>query len=85
MIGRLSLDLSVRQKFKVGDPQYNVNFLHRCLYENETGDPSNVESGFLKGSLLLKVRRPYNESVTCMLICLTDIQAHIYFTVLRGL
>ena len=53
-----TLGPSVRRKFKAGDSQYDINrsFFHRCLYDNETGDPTNIESGFLKGPLLLKVR-----------------------------
>lgn len=43
---------------------YDINrsFFHRCFYSNETGDPNNVESGFLKGRLLLKVCRFHADS-----------------------
>ena len=61
---------SVRRGFKAGDSKYDINrsFFHRCLYNNEIGDPSNVESGFLKGPLLLKVCGFHNDSTTGTLI-----------------
>ncbi|KIY51866.1 hypothetical protein FISHEDRAFT_70362 [Fistulina hepatica ATCC 64428] len=33
---------------------YRLNFFCRVLYQNETGDPTNVEAGFLQGALLVK-------------------------------
>jgi hypothetical protein len=36
----------------------------QCLYEWEKGDPEDVEKGFLKSTLLVKVRAPPN-----MLLC----------------
>ena len=31
------------------------DFWLRCLYEGEKGNPADVEEGFLKGELLVKV------------------------------
>jgi hypothetical protein len=51
------------KKFKAGDTEYDINrsFFHRCLHEDENGDPNNIERGSLKGPLLLKVPDPHSE------------------------
>ena len=57
---------SVRAKIRdeVDGYSASANFWLRCLYEGEQGDPEDVEKGFLKGQLLVKVI-----IVTFTLIC----------------
>lgn len=38
------------------------NYWLRCLYDGEKGDPEDVEKGFLKSTLLVKVREPLSYS-----------------------
>ena len=49
---------SVRAKIQDGVDNHNTfdDYWIRCLYEGEQGDPEDVEKGFLKGILLVKVR-----------------------------
>jgi len=48
---------SVRAKLRNAAPGYDFSssFFLRCLYEEEGGDPTCPEEGFLKGPLLLRV------------------------------
>lgn len=48
---------SVRAKIRDGLDNYYAfdDYWIRCLYEDEQGDPEDVEKGFLKSSLLVKV------------------------------
>lgn len=48
---------SIRTKIRDCVDGYDscANFWVRCLYEGEEGDPEDVEKGFLKSSLLIKV------------------------------
>lgn len=50
--------VSVRAKVRDCIDEYNAsdNYWLRCLYEGEKGDPENVEEGFLKSALLVKVQ-----------------------------
>jgi hypothetical protein len=49
---------SVRAKIRdqVDGYSASANYWIRCLYEGENGDPEDVEKGFLKGELLVRVR-----------------------------
>ena len=49
---------SVRAKIRDGADGHSAsaNYWLRCLYEGEKGNPEDVEEGFLKGELLVKVR-----------------------------
>lgn len=53
----------------------------RFLYEGENGDPEDVEKGFLKGQLLVKVRL-YFLSDPYLTTCSIDLQSHLYVTIL---
>lgn len=57
---------SIRAKIREGCDGYNAfdYYWLRCLYEGETGDPKDVETGFLKNALLVKVRRPHYTLLT---------------------
>ena len=48
---------SIRAKIRDGVDNHNAfdNYWIRCLYEGEQGDPEDVENGFLKNVLLVKV------------------------------
>jgi len=51
---------SVREKvrnFKDEDHYFGKDFYPRCLYLEEDGDPEQVEEGYLKSALLVKVIR----------------------------
>ena len=54
----LMVPTSTRVKIRECDDGYNASgdYWLRCLYEDEKGDPLDVEKGFLKSNLLLKVR-----------------------------
>jgi len=41
---------------EVDDYSASADYWIRCLYEGEQGDPADVEKGFLKSGLLVKVR-----------------------------
>ena len=49
--------ISIRAKIRDCVDGYSAsdNYWLRCLYEGEKGDPENVEEGFLKSTLLVKV------------------------------
>jgi len=49
--------VSIRAKIRDFTDGYNASndYWLRCLYEGEKGDPENVEEGFLKSTLLVKV------------------------------
>ena len=49
--------ISVRAKVRDCIDGYSAsdNYWLRCLYEGEKGNPENVEEGFLKSALLVKV------------------------------
>jgi len=51
------LPASVRAKIRDGIDGYSASDYYwlRCLYEEEKGDPEDVEKGFLKSTLLVKV------------------------------
>lgn len=59
---RPDIDLtgSVRAKIRDGIDDHNAfdDYLLRCLYEGENGNPAEVEKGFLKSNLLVKVQIP---------------------------
>ena len=61
----------------------STDYWLRCLYEGEEGNPADVEKGFLKGELLVKVRvsatTPIPKSLTTRCI---DVQSYIYITFL---
>ena len=48
---------SVRAKIRDGLDGYSAadDYWIRCLYKGEEGDPEDVEKGFLKSTLLVKV------------------------------
>lgn len=48
---------SIRAKIRDGLDGYTTSddYWIRCLYEDEKGDPGDVEKGFLKSALLVKV------------------------------
>ena len=50
--------ISIRAKVRDFSDGYNASedYWLRCLYEGENGDPENVEKGFLKSTLLVKVQ-----------------------------
>ena len=51
---------SVREKvrnFEDEDHYFGKDFYPRCLYIGENGDPEQVEGGYLKSTLLVKVIR----------------------------
>ena len=52
--------ISIRAKIRDCIDGYNAfdDYWLRCLYEGEEGDPEDVEKGFLKSTLLVKVRTP---------------------------
>jgi len=41
---------------KVDNYSVPVDYWIKCLYKGEQGNPADVEKGFLKGKLLVKVR-----------------------------
>jgi hypothetical protein len=49
---------SVRAKLRERTDSHDAfgDYWIRCLYEGEEGDPEDVEKGFLKSRLLIKVR-----------------------------
>jgi hypothetical protein len=49
--------IRVRAKIRDGIDDYSTldDYWIRCLYEGEEGDPEDVEKGFLKSNLLVKV------------------------------
>ena len=49
--------ISVRAKIRDCIDSHNAfdDYWLRCLYEGEEGDPEDVEKGFLKSTLLVKV------------------------------
>ena len=51
---------SVRAKVRDGIDGHSAsdNYWLRCLYEGENGDPEDVEKGFLKSTLIVKVWAP---------------------------
>ncbi len=54
----LTLCISVRTAYRSGtDPNITMasNYFCRCFYAGGKGDPSNLEKGFLRSKLLLKV------------------------------
>lgn len=56
--GRLPFPhISVRAKIRDCSDEHNASSSYwlRCLYEGENGDPEDVETGFLKSVLLIKV------------------------------
>ena len=59
--GLTILLISVRAKIRDGLDGYSANddYWLRCLYEGENGDPEDVETGFLKSALLVKVSCSY--------------------------
>lgn len=63
MLGKLLTSLySIRAKIRdsIDGHSASNNYWVRCLYEGEKGDPEDVEKGFLKSTLLVKVRLPPN-------------------------
>lgn len=56
----MTLLISVWAKIHDGRDGYSAsdNYWIRCLYEEEKGDPRDVENGFLKSALLVKVGIP---------------------------
>ena len=56
----LTLYSSVRAKVRDEIDGYSASedYWIRCLYEGERGNPEDVEKGFLKGELLVRVRFP---------------------------
>jgi len=47
----------VQKSIKDGDPAFSLsdNFYLRALYENATGNPEDVQKGFLRSRLLVQV------------------------------
>lgn len=77
---------SVRTKIRDGVDGYSTSsdFWLRCLYEGEHGDPADVEKGFLKSELLVKVYvLPISQFHSILTYCV-DVQDHIYITILGG-
>ena len=56
----LTLYSSVRAKVRDEIDGYSASedYWIRCLYEGERGNPEDVEKGFLKSELLVRVRFP---------------------------
>jgi len=63
----------------------SADYWLRCLYKGEQGDPEDVEKGFLKSELLVRVRAFIcSSNFPCRLLTIhpLDIQGHIYITIL---
>lgn len=60
----LTFYTSVRSKVRDEAEDYSAsqNYWIRCLYEGGQGNPEDVEKGFLKGELLVRVRPPHHHS-----------------------
>ena len=50
-----SLSCSVRRKIRNAEIDISEDFFLTCLYPNGRGNPDDVEQGFLRSSLLVKV------------------------------
>ena len=63
-----------------------VDYWLRCLYEGEKGDPEDVEKGFLKGELLVRVRVLVAATIPHKLLTIRplDIQSYIYIAIFSG-
>jgi len=59
-----ALYTSVRAKVRDEVDGYSASedYWIRCLYEGGRGNPEDVEKGFLKGELLVRVRSPCRHS-----------------------
>jgi len=89
----LTIYTSVRAKIRdeVGGYSASADYWIRCLYEGERGDPEDVEKGFLKSGLLVKVcDNLYNHSLSVsrrLLIgrlLLVDLQIYIHIAIFSG-
>ena len=58
----------------------------RCLYEGEEGNPADVEKGFLKSELLVRVRVSTTTPIPKLLTAhYIDVQTYVHITILsRG-
>jgi hypothetical protein len=67
----------VRAKLRNSEPGYEFasSMFLRCLYEDEKGDKSRLEEGFLKGPLLLRVSFLLL-SLTAILLTISYVQAY---------
>ena len=69
---------------KVNGYNTSSDFWLRCLYEGEQGDPADVEKGFLKSRLLVKVCISPIAPPHTILTYRADIQNYIHITILSG-
>ena len=78
--------ISVRAKIRDGiDGHYAFDdYWVRCLYEGEKGDPEDVEKGFLKSNLLVKVRTPPTALPIrkALIACQSDFPDDFYFALI---
>lgn len=66
----------VRSAIQAGSLDISEDFFLRCLYPHGNGDPRNVEKGFLRSKLLLKVTFAFRYSFICLcFLCRHTVQS----------
>ena len=80
--------VSIRAKVRDEMDGYSIleNYWLRCLYQDEEGDPEDVEKGFLKSGLLVKVRIPSLPPLLdsgSLIACRIDVPDDFYFAIIR--